>query len=221
MARILRQAQPVENAELRQAFKQACAAVGHTHAVEPKFAFSDAVSGPIAAGVFGGTVVLPRHLVNQVDAANLANVLIHEVAHVARRDQIVILIQNLVAALYWPHPLVKTLNRELAKAREEVCDNFVLAGIEAPAYSRTLLSLAQLVQQPDVMPGSVGFFTDRWKLEHRVAGILDTRRDRKTSLSKRAWFCLTAATGLLALMTCVGTITFAAAEVERVRCGYR
>ena len=211
VVRILKQAQPVENAELRQAFEQACAAVGHTRAIEPKFVVSDAVSGPIAAGIFGGTVVLPRHLIDQVDTANLANVLVHEVAHVARRDQIVVLIQNLVAALYWPHPLVKMLNRELAKAREEVCDNFVLAGIEAPAYSRTLLSLAELVQQPEAMPGSVGFFTDRWKLEHRVAGLLDTRRDRKTILSKRSWMCLATTTVLLAVMTCVSTITFATA----------
>ena len=216
MARILKQAQPVENPELRQAFEQACAAVGHTRDVEPKFVVSDSVSGPIAAGIFGGTVVLPTHLVDQVDAANLANVLVHEVAHVARRDQIVVLIQNLVAALYWPHPLVKMLNRELAKAREEVCDNFVLAGIEAPAYSRTLLSLAELVQQPEAMPGSVGFFTDRWKLEHRVAGLLDTRRDRKTFLSKRSWMCLATTTVLLALMTCVSTITFATAPLVGV-----
>ena len=216
MARILKQAQPVENTELRQAFEQACAAVGHTRAIEPKFVVSDSVSGPIAAGIFGGTVVLPRHLVDRVDTANLANVLVHEVAHVARRDQIVVLIQNLVAALYWPHPLVKMLNRELAKAREEVCDNFVLAGIEAPAYSRTLLSLAELVQQPESMPGSVGFFTDRWKLEHRVAGLLDTRRDRKTFLSKRSWMCLATTTVLLALMTCVSTITFTTAPLVGV-----
>ena len=63
------------------------------------------------------------------------------------------------------------------------------------------------------MPGSVGFFTDRWKLEHRVAGLLDTRRDRKTFLSKRSWMCLAVTTVLMALMTCVGTITFAVAQV--------
>ena len=149
MAQILKQSQPVEDIELQRAFEQACATVGFIRGRGPKFVVSDNVSGPIAAGIFGGTVVLPTRLVENVDAKSLANVLVHEVAHVARRDQIVVLVQNLVAALYWPHPLVKMLNRELAKAREEVCDNFVLAGIEAPAYSRTLLSLAELVQQPD------------------------------------------------------------------------
>ena len=220
MARILKQARPVENFELQHAFEQACAAVGCTREGGPQLVVSNAVSGPIAAGIFGGTVVLPSRLIDQVDAKNLSNVLIHEVAHVARRDQIVVLVQNLVAALYWPHPLVKMLNRGLAKAREEVCDNFVLAGIEAPAYSRTLLSLAELVQQPEAMPGSVGFFTDRWKLEHRVAGLLDTRRDRKTFLSKGSWMCLAVTAVLMALMTCVGTITLEVAEqVENLATG--
>ena len=212
MARILKQAQPNRNVELQRAFEQACAAVGCTRVNGLRFVVSDAVSGPIAAGIFSGTIVLPSRLVKQVDAANLADVLVHEVAHVVRRDQIVVLVQNLVTAFYWPHPLVKSLNRELAKAREEVCDNFVLAGTEAPDYSRTLLSLAELVQRPEALPGSVGFFTDRWKLEHRVAGLLDTQRDRKTFLNKRSWAFLLATTLLLAAMTCVGTITFATAK---------
>ena len=182
------------------------------NARRPRLVASDTVSGPIAAGIFGGTVVLPRNLVDQVDAADLADVLVHEVAHVVRRDQIVVLLQNLVAALYWPHPLVKKLNRELAKAREEVCDNFVLAGTEAPAYSRTLLGLAELVQQPTTMHGSVGFFTDRWKLEHRVAGLLDEDRDRQTILSKRGWaFVLALTLGLVTAIS-VGTITIATAQ---------
>ena len=212
MVRILKAAKPVEHLELQQVFERACAAVGCNAAHLPRFVVSDAVSGPIAAGIFGGTVVLPKRLVEQVDATNLADVLVHEVAHVVRRDQIVVLVQNLVTALYWPHPLVKSLNRELAKAREEVCDNFVLNGTEAPAYSRTLLSLAELVQRPEALPGSVGFFTDRWKLEHRVAGLLDAQRDRKTFLNKRSWIFLLATTVLLAAMTCVGTITFATAK---------
>lgn len=180
--------------------------------LRPRLVVSDAVSGPIAAGLRGGTVVLPQSLVEQVDVDTLADVLVHEVAHVARRDQIVVLVQNLLAALYWPHPLVRKLNRELAKAREEVCDNFVLAGTDAPAYSRTLLALAELVQQPSTMQGSVGFFTDRWKLEHRVAGLLDEARDTKTILSKRGWaFVLALMLGLVSAIS-FGTVTIATAQ---------
>ena len=214
LSRILSQATPIENDELLRSFDQACGVVGCSASRAPRFVASDAVTGPIAAGILRGTVVLPKKLIDQVEPSELAEVLVHEVAHVVRRDQIVVLVQNLVSAIYWPHPLVRKLNRELAKAREEVCDNFVLASTEAPIYSRTLLSLAQHVQRHEAMPGSVGFFASRWKLEQRVAGLLDSGRNRATLLGKRGWLMLVAATlGLVALM-CVGTITVATARVD-------
>ena len=82
MARILSNAVSVENVNLQQAFERACTAVGCSRFRGPRFVVSDVVSGPIAAGLFGGTVVFPRRLVEQVDAAKLADVLVHEVAHV-------------------------------------------------------------------------------------------------------------------------------------------
>lgn len=212
LSRILTRADSIENADLQSAFERACRAVNCPIGGEPRLVASDEVSGPIAAGIRRGTVVLPTRLANEVDASDLAEVLVHEVAHVMRRDQVVVLLQNIVAAFYWPHPLVKKLNRELAKAREEVCDNFVLAHTEAPVYSRTLLSLAQLVQHPETMIGSVGFFASRWKLEQRIAGLLDVRRDRSTLLGKRGWMMVGFSTLGLATLMCVGTITLATAN---------
>src|SRR5205085_1358200 len=55
-------------------------------------------------------------------------------------------LQRLAVILFWPHPLIHQLDRELARAREEVCDNFVLRRTAAPAYARTLLQVAESVQ---------------------------------------------------------------------------
>ncbi|MCR9210572.1 MAG: hypothetical protein NXI28_20285 [bacterium] len=212
LAGILRRAEPIADPGYVAAFIKACALAGCHEGHTPRLVASDEISGPLAAGIFAGSVVLPKRLIADSSPTELAEVFVHEVAHVVRRDQIVVLLQNLVAAIYWPHPLVRKLNRELAKAREEVCDNFVLATTEAPIYSRTLLSLAQLVQQPETIPGSVGFFASRWKLEHRVAGLLDEARDTQTFLSRRGWaFVLASTVGLLAAI-CVGTVTIATAQ---------
>ncbi|WP_037198107.1 M56 family metallopeptidase, partial [Rhodopirellula baltica] len=212
LAGILRRAEPIADPDCLAAFTKACALTGCREGHTPCLVASNEISGPLAAGIFAGSVVLPKRLIADSRPTELAEVFVHEVAHVVRRDQIVVLLQNLVAAIYWPHPLVRKLNRELAKAREEVCDNFVLATTEAPIYSRTLLSLAQLVQQPETIPGSVGFFASRWKLEHRVAGLLDEARDTQTFLSRRGWaFVLASTVGLLAAI-CVGTVTIATAQ---------
>ncbi len=212
LAGILRRAEPITDPDYVAAFTKASALVGCHDECKPRLVASDEISGPLAAGIFAGSVVLPKRLIAESSPTELAEVLVHEVAHVVRRDQIVVLLQNLVAAIYWPHPLVRKLNRELAKAREEVCDNFVLATTDAPIYSRTLLSLAQLVQRPETIPGSVGFFASRWKLEQRVAGLLDESRDTQTILSRRGWaFVLASTVGLLTAIS-FGTVTMATAQ---------
>ncbi len=214
MSQILRAAKPIADERFQIAFERACIAVGCRSGRRPQLVASDAVSGPLAAGILRSKIVLPESLIRQLDPESLADVLIHEVAHVVRRDHIIVLLQNIVSAIYWPHPFVRKLNCELAKAREEVCDNFVLVATEAPTYSRTLLSLGQLLQPSGVNPGSVGFFTDRWKLEHRIAGLLDEHRNRTTFLSKRGWLFVAATTAVLTALTYLSIITIATAQVE-------
>jgi len=118
--------------------------------------------------------------------AELIATLIHEMAHLLRRDQVVAFLQGFVVAAFWFHPFVRILNRQLARAREEICDNYVLSCTDAPSYSRMLLRLAEMLGSSDPQPAAVGLFTSHWKLETRVAGILNEGRSRMTHLTMRS-----------------------------------
>jgi beta-lactamase regulating signal transducer with metallopeptidase domain len=173
----------------------------------PPIRTSPLAPGPAAVGVFFPCVLLPEGMVNTLDDPQLRDVLIHECAHLLRRDPLVGLLQRLAGAFFWPHPLLPYLNRRLARAREEVCDDYVLRAGDAPGYARTLLMLSEIGSR--VPLAAPGLIDPNWKLEDRVAGLLDPRRSPMTRVYPLTFACLAA--GLLAACT-AGAVVCAGGE---------
>ncbi len=112
----------------------------------PPIMLSRRIGGPATFGLWRPVVVLPTDLAAKMTADELHDALAHECAHALRRDASIALAQQIVAALYWLHPFIYILNRQLSRAREEVCDNVVIAGTPATNYARTLLAISQAMQ---------------------------------------------------------------------------
>jgi beta-lactamase regulating signal transducer with metallopeptidase domain len=70
-------------------------------------------------------------------------VLLHELAHVARRDSLSRAAAACICALYWFHPAIWYAARRLRLEQEHACDDLVLAqGAKASFYARSLLEVA-------------------------------------------------------------------------------
>jgi beta-lactamase regulating signal transducer with metallopeptidase domain len=149
----------------------------------PPLALARTASGPLTLGVLRPVVVLPEGLVGCLERRQLRDVLVHESSHALRRDTLIGLLQRLTAALFWLHPMVHVLNRKLAEAREELCDNFVLRQADAPDYAETLMLIAQRFV-PGRRPAVVALLEHRGGLERRVAGLLDEKRKLTTRLPR-------------------------------------
>jgi beta-lactamase regulating signal transducer with metallopeptidase domain/uncharacterized GH25 family protein len=145
------------------------------------FASAD-VRSPLLIGALRPRIVLPETLLERSTPQQIREIILHECAHVVRLDPWVRLLQRFAAVLFWVHPLVHFLNRRLDHAREEVCDNHVLAHAEAPEYAGTLLSIAQICYPTPNLGGYLTMIPRHHSLERRVEKLLDENRDTATRL---------------------------------------
>lgn len=158
----------------------------------PVVRVSDWAPLPFLVGVWRPMVILPRKLAEQASHDQLRDVLIHEVAHIVRQDPSIHLLQRGLGMVFGFHPGVAWLNRQIGRAREELCDNFVLRCGDAANYAQTLLDLSESCGRQHQPLPALGLFSSRWTLEQRVTGLLDPRRDRSTRPWRETSLILTA-----------------------------
>ncbi|MDP6722248.1 MAG: M56 family metallopeptidase, partial [Pirellulaceae bacterium] len=178
VSRLRRDARPLTDKRVAAVLRSVLRNLGMNRA--PVLACSAGAPGPITVGTVQPVVLLPDMLVDSASDCELRHLLLHECAHVMRCDCLTGLVQRFAQILYWPHPLLHAVNRQVATAREEVCDNYVLLSSERTEYGRTLFELSELYQSRRAVPAAIGLLSRRGNLEQRIHGILDPRRTLMT-----------------------------------------
>jgi beta-lactamase regulating signal transducer with metallopeptidase domain len=130
------------------------------------------VGTPMAGGVWRPAIFLPPAS-RTWSAERRDVVLAHELAHLAGHDPLRHLAARLAVACYWFHPLAWIAAREATVAREQACDEAVLAlGTRPSAYARILLELAESLQPSTAGAGALPM-VDRSHMETRIMAILN------------------------------------------------
>lgn len=158
---------------------------------------------PLAAGHWRPVVILPKNA-RTWDRARRRLVLLHELAHVARRDVLSQAIARFGCALQWFNPLAWYGLLQMRRLRELACDDLVLSCGHQPAgYADVLLDIARSYRHPTYAT-AVGMARSN-DVESRIMAILDRTR-RHVMLSRTAARMLFAC--VAALVCLVGTAQF-------------
>jgi len=137
-------------------------------------------------------VILPEDLIETLGSRGLRDVLVHESAHALRHDPLVGFLQRLLASAFWPYPPVHLVNRWLAGAREEVCDNYVLRQGDAPSYAETLLTISEMfrcVRMPPAATAADSTSTVQRRAVNKLVKDFPEKLDLSTPESAVAAIC--------------------------------
>src|SRR5579883_373878 len=143
----------------------------------PQLLVSGETRMPFACGVRAPTIVLPEECEGWSTDRRRA-VLLHELAHVQRRDVLGHLVGRVACACYWFHPLVWVAARRMCAESERACDDLALAcGTRASDYAEHLLEIVTSVRRgalrTSAVPAAALAMARRRELEGRLLAILD------------------------------------------------
>jgi len=148
---------------------------------------SERLEVPTAIGFRKAAVILPAWMLENTPAEELKYILLHELAHLRRRDDWTNLAQKILKVLLFFLPSVWWIERRLSLDREMACDDAVLVHSGTPAgYAECLARVAErsfLRKQIALAQAAVGRVR---QLTARVTRILDPERPQATQLWKPA-----------------------------------
>ena len=178
--------------EIRHSFDTWMLACG-VHRPARLFVSGDIVS-PMAIGFRSPTVMVPEALCADFSASELDHVLLHELAHLARRDDWTNLACRFLWALLALHPAAALALRQIEREREIACDDWVVAATgEARPYAASLARLFEVCfnrRRALLASGMVGRGS---QLGDRIAMLLRRQREftpRASATRLAVWMVL-------------------------------
>jgi beta-lactamase regulating signal transducer with metallopeptidase domain len=137
---------------------------------------SDSVPAASVLGSGPPMIAVAPSLAETLDAGELDRVLIHEWAHVQRRDDLAHIVQILIHIVAGWHPAVWWLDRRLHVEREVACDEITIAITASPkSYAECLLKLADLKRPGRAMAAAPAVLTT-FTLRARITKIVSPQR---------------------------------------------
>ncbi|MFZ0591039.1 MAG: M56 family metallopeptidase [Bryobacteraceae bacterium] len=135
---------------------------------------------PLEPGVFGifrPVLLLPAGITDRLEPSHLQAILVHELCHVRRRDNLFAAGHMLVEAIFWFHPLVWWIGSRLVEERERACDEEVVRlGNQPHVYAESILKTCQFfVESPLTCMSGVTGADLKKRIVHIMGGTFAAR----------------------------------------------
>jgi bla regulator protein BlaR1 len=138
------------------------------------FLESGLAKSPMVIGHLKPVVLVPIGLLAALSTAEVEAILVHELAHIRRRDYLVNMLQSLLEIIFFFNPAVLWISKMIKTERENCCDDLALAQDHNKAnYIRALVSCEEY--KSSVPPYAMAFPGGKNTLLHRVKRMANNR----------------------------------------------
>ena len=180
--RIVRRSVPADD-DWQELADDARAAIGAEARV--RIVISAEAAMPFTSGLFRPVIVLPDSAADWTTERR-RSVLLHELAHVRRRDLVTNAVVQLACAVYWFHPLVRLAARHVRIEAERSCDALVVAAGTRPSdYAGDLLEIARTMRSSATATVALAM-ARRSDFEGRLLAILSPDAGRNMLTATKA-----------------------------------
>ena len=128
-----------------------------------KLKWSPSARAPFTFGFWSPVIVVPLSFMNGYNIDQIESILAHEMAHIRRKDYLHNIIQYLIKTLFFYHPVMWFMVKELKTQREYACDEWVVRNGWNPfhyAVSLTKIQGHYLVAEGQLTMNSRNAFLD-------------------------------------------------------------
>lgn len=138
---------------------------------------------PVVIGWLRPVILIPAGLLAGFPGEQIELILIHELAHIRRKDYLVNLLQSVVENLLFYHPAVWWVSNQMRRERENCCDDVVRECGSARVFAQALLALEQnrWSAWEAVLSAKGGH------LMNRIGRLLEGRKRPRTGMAPLVW----------------------------------
>jgi bla regulator protein BlaR1 len=136
------------------------------------FMESQLAAVPCAAGFLRPVILIPVGLLANLPPDQIDAILLHELAHIKRRDFVINLLQTFVETLFFFNPALLWMSSIIREERENCCDDLALSiSKDRPSLVRALLSISQHTSANELSAAFSGRKNSVLKRAQRILGV--------------------------------------------------
>ena len=171
---------------------------------------STLVKVPMVIGYFKPVVLIPVSAFTGLSPKQLEIIILHELAHIVRRDYIINMLQSVVEIIFFYHPAVWWMSKIVRAEREHCCDDIAIEKSgDSVNYARALANIQEQILVSENLAMAIGGSSNN--LIKRIKRLLN-QPNMKTNFTEGFTASCIIFAGIFVMMLNTGSARFTSGE---------